>query len=113
MGGLDGDMAMPSTSIPVVAASFPTDIASTDAVPAASIKETKVEDMNGSNAVHTPEDPEAHYTEDHRKERAERRARREELAAARKRIQELPVNHLWEVPGRYVFGFLKFDTCVY
>jgi GNAT superfamily N-acetyltransferase len=49
--------------------------------------------------VHTPKDPEALYSPDHKRERQERQARREELKAVRATVDKIPVSHLWEVPG--------------
>jgi hypothetical protein len=71
-------------------------------LPAVEVLQPKEEAANGLHTgLHNPDDPEAHYSEDHRRERAERQARREELRKSRQRIQELPLNQLWEVPGRY------------
>ena len=50
--------------------------------------------------VHTPKDPEAFYSPDHKKERQERQIRRDELKPIRQRIEEIPINNLWEIPGR-------------
>ena len=49
---------------------------------------------------HTPRDPEAFYSEDHQRERKERQERRAYLKEFRKRIDAIPVNELWEIPGR-------------
>lgn len=84
MGAVDADIAMPPVSAPPVPQQA-NDLAN---------------GYIGGGGVHTPEDPEAHYTEDHRKERAERQSRREALSQSRRRLDDLPVNHFWEVPGR-------------
>ena len=64
---------------------------------------------------HTPRDPEAFYSEDHQRERKERQERRAYLKEFRKRIDAIPVNQLWEIPGRpaVVFSmkdFRRFDS---
>lgn len=40
------------------------------------------------------------YSPERQRERAERQARRRELAEHRKLLYRLPVDELWEVPGR-------------
>ena len=49
--------------------------------------------------VHTPRDPEALYSPDHKKERQERQARRDYLKTIRATVDKIPSGHWWEVPG--------------
>ncbi len=49
--------------------------------------------------VHTPKDPEALYSPDHKKERQERQARRDYLKEIRATVDKIPSGHWWEVPG--------------
>ena len=49
--------------------------------------------------VHTPMDPEALYSPDHKKERQERQARRDYLKEIRATVDKIPSGHWWEVPG--------------
>lgn len=60
----------------------------------------KIHVCRPEKAVHPPMDPEAFYSPDHKKERKEREERRLVLRESRKRIEQVAVNHLWEIPGR-------------
>ena len=52
---------------------------------------------NVSTPVHTPKDPEALYSPDHKKEREDRQARRDYLRKFRETVDKIPCSHYWEV----------------
>ena len=49
---------------------------------------------------HNPIDPEAFYSPEHLQERQDRQARRDVLKKYRETISALPINTVWEIPGR-------------
>lgn len=69
-------------------------------VEAPSMNRTPIRAPLVHRTVHTPMDPEAFYSLDHKKEREERQKRRDELRPIREKISTIPINHWWEIPGK-------------
>lgn len=71
-----------------------------DTIPHPDDKSTPVDAPSRALSEHNPKDPSAFYSPDHAREREERQARRNFLREYRNRIDLIPHNHMWEIPGR-------------